>query len=544
MSSLYLEHFRLSEPPFGLTPNGKFFFEGCTRGAILDALQHAALDDDGIIVVVGEVGSGKTMLCRMLADRLPRDKVELVYLANPSFAPGEILLSLLADWGLPAPADRPALLAIQDALMERHAQGRRVVVLIDEAQAMSPESLDEIKLLSNLETEQRKLLQIVLFGQPELDQLLALPRLRQVRDRVVHRFDLSPLDGDDACAYVYHRLRRAGWQGGALFDSKALRQLVAASNGRARAIHLLADKALLAAFAQGAHQVGKNHVHRAIADFNVGTKLRLQGWDGHKILLAVVVVGAVLVVGMGVGYFLSQRNPPVPLAATAPPSVPAPVSAPAPTTPSAAPSPAPVASAPAAVAAAVPLSAPASAPGLVPAVASAPVAAQAPVPAPVSAPAPVPAPQAAPQPVSVSAALPAATSASAPSQPGVARDSTLAARYGQLPSGLREAVLHTRQVFDNPAEQGWTIQLGIADTVPAAVRVLAGAKDLPPVWVHDRQYLNRQSPCWAVYVGRYASREEAVKALALLASHPQAARPLIRTLQGIRTETYPERAPS
>lgn len=513
MSSLYLEHFRLSEPPFGLTPNGKFFFEGCTRGAILDALQHAALDDDGIIVVVGEVGSGKTMLCRMLADRLPRDKVELVYLANPSFAPGEILLSLLADWGLPAPTDRPALLAIQDALMERHAQGRRVVVLIDEAQAMSPESLDEIKLLSNLETEQRKLLQIVLFGQPELDQLLALPRLRQVRDRVVHRFDLSPLDGDDACAYVYHRLRRAGWQGGALFDSKALRQLVAASNGRARAIHLLADKALLAAFAQGAHQVGKNHVHRAIADFNVGTKLKLQGWDGYKILLAVVAVGAVLVVGMGVGHFLSQRNPQVPVAASAP--SPAPVSAPAPT----------------------------SAPSPVPAVVSAPVAAQAPVPVPVPAPAPVQ--QAVPQPVSVSAALPAVTSASVPPpQPGVTKDSTLAARYGQLPSGLREAVLHTRQVFDSPAEQGWTIQLGIADTVPAAVRVLTGAKDLQPVWVHDRQYPNRQSPCWAVYVGRYASREEAVKALALLASHPQAARPLIRTLQGIRTETYPERAPS
>ena len=214
LSSLYLEHFRLNEPPFGLTPNGKFFFEGCTRGAVLDALQHAVLDDDGIIVVVGEVGSGKTMLCRMLAERLPRDRVELVYLANPSFGPGEILHSLLADWGLPAPTDRPALLAIQDALMERHAQGRRVAVLIDEAQAMSPESLEEIKLLSNLETEQSKLLQIVLFGQPELDELLALPKLRQVRDRVVHRFDLTPLDSDDACAYVYHRLRLAGWLGG------------------------------------------------------------------------------------------------------------------------------------------------------------------------------------------------------------------------------------------------------------------------------------------------------------------------------------------
>ena len=265
MSSLYLEHFRLSEAPFGITPNGKFFFEGQARGAILEALQHAVLDDDGIITVVGEVGSGKTMLCRMLAERMPRDRVDLVYLANPSFGPREILQSMVADWGLEVPSGQPLVLAIQAALLERHAQGRRAVVLIDEAQAMPPESLEEVKLLSNLETAQRKLLQIVLFGQPELDDLLAQPRLRQVRDRVVHRFDLQPLNAPDAAAYIDHRVRRAGWQGGALFEPKALRQLVEASGGRIRAIHLLADKALLAAFAQGARLVGREHVHMAIA---------------------------------------------------------------------------------------------------------------------------------------------------------------------------------------------------------------------------------------------------------------------------------------
>lgn len=492
LSSLYLEHFRLNEPPFGLTPNGKFFFEGCTRGAVLDALQHAVLDDDGIIVVVGEVGSGKTMLCRMLAERLPRDRVELVYLANPSFGPGEILHSLLADWGLPAPTDRPALLAIQDALMERHAQGRRVVVLIDEAQAMSPESLEEIKLLSNLETEQNKLLQIVLFGQPELDELLALPKLRQVRDRVVHRFDLTPLDSDDACAYVYHRLRLAGWLGGNLFESSALRLLVGASHGRARAIHLLADKALLAAFADGARQVSKPHVQRAIADFKVGVQINRQGWDVHKALLTLSMLGGVLVVGISLGYYLSQRN-----------------------------------AAPAVVAAAAPVVAP--------------VASTVPAPPPASVPSPA---QTQPPPVVEQPSVPTPLPAASPPMPA-ASDAPLAARYEALPPDLRAAVLHTRGVFDNPAEQGWTLQIGIADGVPSLVRLLATLKTDAPVWVHDRQYPNQRAPRWAVYVGRYASREAAVQAVSLFANKSaNAGRPLIRTLQGIRTETYPERAPS
>lgn len=540
MSSLYLEHFRLSEPPFGLTPNGRFFFEGSTRRAILEALQHAVLDDDGIIVVVGEVGSGKTMLCRVLADRLPRDKVELVYLANPSFGPGEILYSLLADWGLQAPAGKPPLLVIQEALMQRHAQGMHVVVLIDEAQAMSPESLDEIKLLSNLETAQRKLLQIVLFGQPELDQLLALPRLRQVRDRVVHRFDLTPLNDDDACAYVYHRLRRAGWQGGALFESKALLQLVKASHGRARAIHLLADKALLAAFAQGAQQVNASHVQRAIADFKMlatperavaGRRGAVSFWNGHTILLAVAGVGALLVLGMGLGYVLSRAQRPNPVALMsqplARPSVPAVAAPAAAVTPATVPTSAGAAPAPDALAAPAPSSAPvdASAPPAVatPTVATPTVAAAA----------------------SAPPAAPAAPAVASEPPVGVSAPEGLGSRYALLPAPLRDVVLRTREVFDNTAETGWTVQIGIASDVPAAMRLVNGLKTQAPVWVHDRQYANQQAPTWAVYVGLYASRDEAAQAVPQLVSAvAKAGRPMVRSLQRIRTETYPERAPT
>ncbi|MDP2418238.1 MAG: AAA family ATPase [Hydrogenophaga sp.] len=518
MSSLYLEHFRLNEPPFGLTPNGRFFFEGSTRRAILEALQHAVLDDDGIIVVVGEVGSGKTMLCRVLADRLPRDKVELVYLANPSFGPGEILYSLLADWGLQAPAGKPPLLVIQEALMQRHTQGMHVVVLIDEAQAMSPESLDEIKLLSNLETAQRKLLQIVLFGQPELDQLLALPRLRQVRDRVVHRFDLTPLNDDDACAYVYHRLRLAGWQGGALFESKALLQLVRAAHGRARAIHLLADKALLASFAEGAQQVSTSHVQRAIADLKrlgapdpkvLGRQGTASLWSGHIILLAVSAIGAVLVLGIGLGYVLKQTQTQQPLANTPIPAA-LPVLPAATEAPAAAPAPAEAAPTPAAAAA------------------------PAPAPAEVDAPAP-----AAPPPAPVAPVV-------APDSPtGVASPDGLASRYAALPAPLLDSVLRTREVFDNPAEVGWTVQIGIATDVPATLRLVNSLKAHTPVWVHDRQYSNQQAPSWAVYVGLYASRDEASQAVPQFVNAAvKAGRPLVRSLQRIRTETYPERAPS
>ena len=313
MSSLYIDHFGLREPPFGITPNGKFFFDGRTRGAILQALHHAVLDEDGIIVVVGEVGSGKTMLCRKLAEELPRSRVDLVYLSNPAFGPQEILHSIVADWGLTLPPGRPVLLGIQDALMQRHASGRRVVLLIDEAQAMPADSLEEIKLLSNFETAQRKLLQIVLFGQPELDTLIGRYDLRQVRDRIAHRFELQPLDESSAHAYIEHRLRKAGWVGNRLFDPQALRHLLKDAGGRMRMLSQLADRALVAAYADSAASVSVRHVQRARDDAMAGRRLS----GGRKAAvrlarrgLAIAAVAGAAAAAAGVTWQLAQPSSP------------------------------------------------------------------------------------------------------------------------------------------------------------------------------------------------------------------------------------------
>jgi type II secretory pathway predicted ATPase ExeA/septal ring-binding cell division protein DamX len=512
LSSLYLEHFRLGEAPFGITPNGKFFFEGQARGAILDALHHAVLDEDGIVVVVGEVGSGKTMLCRMLAERLPGDQVDLVYLANPSFGPREILQSLIADWGLQPPAEgQPLVLTIQHALLQRHAQGRRAVVLIDEAQAMPPESLEEIKLLSNLETAQHKLLQIVLFGQPELDALLALPKLRQVRDRVVHRFELQPLNGPDAAAYIEHRLRRAGWQGGALFEPRALRELTEASGGRIRAIHLLADKALLAAFAQGARQVAREHVRMAVAEVQGGSASPkgpvAVRWPRAVAWLALAAAG--LGAGVAVGYGLGQRAS-TPVVAAVPQAVQPTPGAPAPQV--TAPVAAPVASAEAAP---TPPAEPTS-------VAITPV--QPPSPA--------------------VAERPTAAAAPVPVQ------EALEQRYAAVPPALREAVLHTRAVFDDPAQDFWVLQVGIADSSSGALRLQEQARQAgAEVWVQDRAYPGHKDKSkmvglWAVYAGRYASRAQAVQNLQKWPDALKTHKPLPRSLVRVREETYPERVPS
>ncbi len=269
MSSLYLDHFGLTKPPFQITPDLDFFFSGGHRGDILSALLHVAANEEGIITLIAEVGSGKTLLARLMISRLD-PQISTVYLANPSFSRDEILGAIGRDLGL---TDLPTstegrLSALQQELLRRHGLGERVLLVIDEAHAMPPESLEEVRLLSNLETGQHKLVNIMLFGQPELEELLADRRLRQVRDRVVHRFKLMPLPAEDVRAYVDHRLRAAGWRGGPLFSASAMALLIKASGGRARRINLLADKALLASYAQGLRAVEQRQVQDAIAELH------------------------------------------------------------------------------------------------------------------------------------------------------------------------------------------------------------------------------------------------------------------------------------
>ncbi len=264
---MYLEHFGLNEPPFRITPHPEFFFVGAERGATLEALIYAVLAGEGLVKVVGEVGSGKTMLCRVLIERLPAS-VDSVYIANPAMKPDELMLMIADDLGIVCDATHTSgrVRGLQAALLERFAAGRQVVILIDEAHAMPTESLEAVRLLSNLDHGHHKLLQIVLFGQTELDDRLAKQDLRQLRERITHIFQLAPLRANDIEAYIEFRMRTAGYRGPELFQAEALKSIYRASEGLTRRINILADKALMAAFSQSQHSITVKHVGAAVKD--------------------------------------------------------------------------------------------------------------------------------------------------------------------------------------------------------------------------------------------------------------------------------------
>ena len=293
---LYLDHFGLDEPPFRITPHTDFFFDGADRGATLDALLYAILHDEGIVKVSGEVGSGKTMLCRVLMERLP-EYVEIVYLANPSLAREEILHAIADDLGVDFSKDRItlALRELEEHLIDLYAEGRRVVILIDEAHAMPEETLEQVRLLSNLESSRHKLLQIVLFGQPELDQILSKSSMRQLKDRITHSFRMRPLSEDEIGKYLSFRMRAAGYRGPDVFGSRAVAMIAKAASGLTRRVNILADKALLAAFTENKHAVTTREARTAINDSEFGRLL------GDKQRSPITFAAYALVLGLAIG---------------------------------------------------------------------------------------------------------------------------------------------------------------------------------------------------------------------------------------------------
>lgn len=291
-STMYLDFFGLDSPPFKITPRLDLFYPGGKRGTVLDALLYAVSSNEGIVKVVGEVGSGKTMLCRMLEDRLSQS-VETIYIANPSLNRDEILCAVAEDMGIDIVQRTTFIIrALQQRLIEKHAEGKQVVVFIDEAQAMPIESLEEVRLLSNLETGTHKLLQILLFGQPELDAHLAQPKIRQLRERITHSFELSPLSPDEIRDYLMFRLRAVGYQGSDIFSREAVDLIVRASQGLIRRVNILADKAMLAAFAENSHEIRTAHAQAAIRDS--GLKV---GWPWKKIAVATTAAAALVAAG-------------------------------------------------------------------------------------------------------------------------------------------------------------------------------------------------------------------------------------------------------
>jgi type II secretory pathway predicted ATPase ExeA/septal ring-binding cell division protein DamX len=511
--TMYLEHFGLREAPFRITPHTEFFFAGANRGATLEALVYAITVGEGLVKVTGEVGTGKTMLCRVLMERLP-ETVETIYLAVPSLTRDEMLMAIASELGIETQGANTTqmLRGLQDRLIALHAEGRQVVALIDEAHAMPLATLEEIRLLSNLETGTEKLLQIVLFGQPELDEHLNLPHMRQLKERITHSFGLAPLPPRDIKDYINFRLRAAGYHGPDLFGTEALGIISEASEGLTRRINIYADKTLLAAFAAGTHTVSPDHARAAVAD----TQIVVAPKAAPKRFVAAAIV--VLLAGISIGYLVAMFMAPAPSPATAPAAAPAPAPAPA-AAPAAASAPPSTPSAPPAAGTDV-ASAPAPQPAApatpeVPAAAGKPApAAEGPVPtAPAAKPA---APQVQPAPAPKVAAVPAAA------------QSALDARYSAglaLLDGSSGAKYVVQLMMTDAREKGY-LQWYIAD----ASRTLG----------EDELFLypsgTAESPRVGVLYGSFRTRREASEAMAAIPANLRQFRPYVRSVESVRND--------
>ena len=265
---MYLQHFGMKETPFSITPDTAFFFACAPYQDALNTLLIAAEAGEGFIKVTGEVGTGKTLLCRKFLASLSDDFVT-AFLPNPYLEPHTLLLALADELELPlAPGiDQHHLLKVlNQALLDFAAAGKKVLVCLDEAQAMPMESLETLRLLTNLETEKRKLLQVVLFGQPELDDKLDDPSIRQLKQRIVFQATLSALERHELHYYLAARLGAAGYRGGGLFTAAAIRELYRRSGGVPRLVNVIAHKALLLVFGEGGHLIDARHVRAAAHD--------------------------------------------------------------------------------------------------------------------------------------------------------------------------------------------------------------------------------------------------------------------------------------
>ena len=294
---MYLAHYGLNQSPFGITPNPDFFYTGNQRGAILEALIYAVTHGEGIIKVTGEVGSGKTMLCRMLESSLP-SSVVAIYLVNPTLGREEVGYAIAGELGLKGDGLRAdeVVRLLHNELIGRHEAGQQVVLLVEEAQAMPLDTLEEIRLFSNLETAHHKLLQIVLFGQPELDENLALPRMRQLKERITHSFTVPPLTPALLPEFLMFRMRTAGYRGPDVFTKRAMDQIADVSEGIVRRVSILADKALLAAFADNTHAITARHVKAAVRDSQFAWS---RGRRRRRAIIAASVAGLMLLAALG-----------------------------------------------------------------------------------------------------------------------------------------------------------------------------------------------------------------------------------------------------
>ncbi len=283
---MYLEHYGLREFPFSLTPDTSFFFSYGSYRDAFNTLLVALENGEGFIKVTGEVGTGKTLLCRKLLNHLEKatDSYVTAYIPNPFLTPNALILAVASELGLELPRNlgtHHVMDALNKKLIELNSEGKRVVLCIDESQAMPDQTLEAVRLITNLETEKRKLLHVVLFGQPELDEILRKPAIRQLRQRITFSYVLQPIDRDGLDAYINYRLVVAGNDGDVGFEESALSLLYKGSAGIPRLINVLAHKSLLLGYGKGIRRIGKSEVKLAIDDTEDARPSRF--WQNGKI---------------------------------------------------------------------------------------------------------------------------------------------------------------------------------------------------------------------------------------------------------------------
>ena len=296
---MYLNHFQLKEFPFSITPDTSFFFSSRTSQQALNTLLVATRAGEGFIKITGEVGTGKTLLCRQLLAAAGSD-FQTAYIPNPCLSPTGLLLELAEEVHADTAAVQRApaseqqhlvLKALAQRLLSLALENKRVLVCLDEVQAMPIETLEALRLLTNLETEKRKLLQVVIFGQPELDEKLNHASIRQLKQRITFEYHLGPLEGSELSRYVNHRMAVSGYDGAALLSAPALWMLMWRTRGFPRLVNIVVHKALMCSYGRGKKSVGLREMREAVADTaSLRPRTRQLAWAGLAVF-AMLAVG-------------------------------------------------------------------------------------------------------------------------------------------------------------------------------------------------------------------------------------------------------------
>ena len=324
---MYLEHFNLTERPFSITPDPRFLYMSARHREALAHLLYGLGDGGGFVQLTGEVGTGKTTICRCLLEQIP-DNVDLAVVLNPKVTAIELIATVCDELGINYDADNVSIKSLTDVLnrylLDAYARGRHTVLIIDEAQNLSADVLEQVRLLTNLETSTQKLLQIILIGQPELRTLLAREDMRQLAQRVTARYHLEPISREETGAYIRHRLQICG-SSQTVFNRRAVDRIQHLSGGIPRLINVLCDRSMLGAFVEGRSQVDAKVVKKAASEVLAEDSGEKEGSSRLPLLLGLLSI--LLIIGLAAGYQSWKRSEVVTvvesMAKDAPVSVPA-----------------------------------------------------------------------------------------------------------------------------------------------------------------------------------------------------------------------------